>query len=88
MASYRAEAVDTWLRQRGWEPARKNKGSHRFYHHPAYRGTLQMAYHGTRLEPWQMRNLLDDLRRIGAAEGERENGENDGGHERSDGDGE
>ena len=74
MASYRADAVDTWLRQRGWTLDRV-RGSHFHYRHPAYSRSLCLTRHGRTMEAWQMRNLLDDLRRIGAAEGERENGE-------------
>ena len=74
MASYRAEAVDTWLRQRGWTLDRV-RGSHFTYRHKAYSRSLCVTRHGRTMEAWQVRNLLDDLRRIGAAEGERENGE-------------
>lgn len=70
MASYRAEAVDTWLRRRGWTLDRV-RGSHHSYKHPAYRRTLGVVYHGREFPAWQMRNLLDDLRQIS----ERENGE-------------
>ena len=70
MASYRADAIDTWLRRRGWTLDRV-RGSHFVYRHPAYSTSLCLTRHGRTMEAWQVRNLLDDLRRIG----ERENGE-------------
>ena len=75
MASYRADAIDTWLRRRGWTLDRV-KGSHFHYRHPAYHRTLGVVYHGRDFPAWQMRNLLSDLRRIGD-ESESENGENE-----------
>ena len=70
MASYRADAIDTWLRRRGWTLDRV-RGSHFVYRHAAYSRSLCLTRHGRTMEAWPVRNLLDDLRRLG----ERENGE-------------
>lgn len=65
--TYRADAVDTWLRRRGWVLDRI-KGSHFRYKHPDYAHSLGVVYHGRVFEGWQMRNLESDLRKIGQAE--------------------
>lgn len=63
----RYDEIDTQLRALGWVFDRV-RGSHRVYQHPAYGACLCVAQHGRTFEPPQWRNLLADLRRMGASE--------------------